>query len=69
MKLLAYKIQRLFGERGKVISVKPVNRGSDYLLDSYGNHPQEITFENPLGEVMTRNSPDSKPFYVICGGA
>jgi len=63
---LGYRIIRLVtGESGIVRRVRSLEKSSSFTFDSYNNPPQEITFENPLGEIITRNSPNSKPFTLF----
>lgn len=55
---LKYRIKRILqGESGIVEKVEPAPKGDYYIKDYYKNQPMEITFRNPIGELVKELSP------------
>lgn len=52
---LGYRINRFFSgeENGLVVKVKELSSEKGVVLDDLGKPPLQITFENPLGELIT----------------
>ena len=73
LKNFVYRVERIRkGERVVVVIVESAPRmdcqeqSINYRKDSFGNEPQQITFRNPLGELVTKLSPIvTESWYVV----